>query len=300
MNLPQNMNIHGSRPTPLRQTVANPPTNQKEMTRSIEAICTHGECVQLRPQQRISLPSAEKVVLLREGMLAIDAMPAKGKLQILDFLVAGDVVSGSVVLPTRGASLRAITSTSLVSLDAPANGFDMPAHEYRTLLFAQYQNQLARANIYQMMIGRLETEPRVASFLLGLVLRNTSDDTPDLTVALPMSRTDIANYLVINSDTLSRTMMRFRALGLIERATRHAVRVIDLDGLRKKSPLAPLLSALFERRGSRPASGFAHHAEGTEPKPSDYTDRTVIRRHVTTNKRYHISVQSAVMPHAEG
>jgi CRP/FNR family transcriptional regulator, anaerobic regulatory protein len=264
MNLPQNTDVHGFRPTPLRQSAANPP-NQKEMTRSIEAMCTHGECVELRPQQRMSLPSAEKVVLLREGMLAIDAMPAKGKLQILDFLVAGDVVSASVVLPTRGASLRAITSTSLVSLDVSANDFDVPAHEYRTLLFAQCQNQLARVNIYQLMIGRLETEPRVASFLLGLVLRNASEDAPDLTIALPMSRTDIANYLVINSDTLSRTMMRFRALGLIERATRHAIRVIDLDGLRKKSPLAPLLSAVFEKGGGWLGSGFAHHAERTAP-----------------------------------
>ena len=250
MNLSQNTDVHGSRPTPLRQSAANPP-HEREMTRSIDEICTHGECVQLRPQQCMSLPSAEKVVLLREGMLAIDAMPAKGKLQILDFLVAGDVVSGSVVLPTRGASLRAITRTSLVSLDASANDFDMPAHQYRTFLLAQCQNQLARVNIYQLMIGRLETEPRVASFLLGLVLRNAGGESPDLTIALPMSRTDIANYLVINSDTLSRTMMRFRALGLIERATRHAIRVIDLDGLRKKSPLAPLLSAVFEKGSNR-------------------------------------------------
>ena len=269
MNLPQSMDIHGSRSTPLRQCVANHPPNQKEMSRYIEAICTHGECVQLRPQQRMSLPSAEKVVLLREGMLAIDAMPAKGKLQILDFLVAGDVVSASVVLPTRGASLRAITSTSLISLEASANDCDVPDHGYRALLFAQCQNQLARVNIYQLMIGRLETEPRVASFLLGLALRNASEDASDLTIALPMSRTDIANYLVINSDTLSRTMMRFRALGLIERATRHAVRVIDLDGLRKKSPLAPLLSAVFEK--GRIGSGFVHRADRTAPIPPSTT-----------------------------
>jgi CRP/FNR family transcriptional regulator len=236
------------------------------MTRSIEAIFTHGTCVQLRPQQRVSLPPAEKVVLLREGMLAIDAMPIKEKLQILDFLVAGDVVSASIVLATPGVSLRAITSTTLISLDPLANDCDVPAHEYRTFLMAQCRNQLARVNIYQLMIGRLETEPRVASFLLGLALRNSSGDAPDLTIALPMSRTDIANYLVINSDTLSRTMMRFRALGLIERAGRHAVRVIDLDGLRKKSPLAPLLAALLEK-GSSQFGDFARHAERTRPYP---------------------------------
>jgi len=63
-------------------------------------------------------------------MLAIDAMPTKGKLQVLDFLVAGDVVSASTVFPTPGVSLRAITSASLVSLDPPAVDWTAPAHDY--------------------------------------------------------------------------------------------------------------------------------------------------------------------------
>lgn len=60
-----------------------------------------------------------------------------------------------------------------------------------------------------------------------------------------MSRNDIANYLVINSDTLSRTMMRFCDCGLIERQSRHAIRVVDLDELSKKSPISSLLFAVF-------------------------------------------------------
>ena len=69
-------------------------------------------------------------------------------------------------------------------------------------------------NIHQLMIGRLETEPRVAPSILGLALRNVCEDTPEISVALPMSCTDIANYLVINCDTLSRTMMRFFAIAV--------------------------------------------------------------------------------------
>ncbi len=124
------------------------------------------------------------------------------------------------------------------TLDPPAVDRAVPAHDYWTFLIAQCWNQLARMNIHQLMIGRLETEPRVASFILGLALRS---------VALPMSRTDIANYLVINCDTLSRTMMRFCDCGLIERESRRAVCVINLDALRKRSPLASLLSAVFEK-----------------------------------------------------
>ncbi len=78
------------------------------------------------------------------------------------------------------------------TLDPPAVGRAVPAHDYWTFLIAQCWNQPARMNIHQLMIGRLETEPRVASFILGLALRNVCGDTPEISVALPMSRTDIA------------------------------------------------------------------------------------------------------------
>ena len=155
--------VDSSRPTLLPQSAASQEPNETEVARFVQAICAKGDWLHLDPQQRVPLPLAEKIVVVREGMLAIDAMPAKGKLQVLDFLVAGDVISASTILPTPGISLRAITSAVLVSLDPPAVNVAVPADDYWTFLIAQCLNQLARANIHQLMIGRLETEPRVAS-----------------------------------------------------------------------------------------------------------------------------------------
>jgi CRP/FNR family transcriptional regulator, anaerobic regulatory protein len=259
MNLRQMTLVRRSRLAPSLQSAVSPNTDRlSEATVSLEAICERGggDCLHLRPQQRLSLPPAGKVIVLREGMLAIDAMPARGKLQILDFLTAGDVVSASTVLPTPGVSLRAITGASLALLDPPEADRAAPALAYWTYLIEQCLCQLARVNIHQLMIGRLETEPRVASFVLGLALRNVFENTHEISVGLPMSRTDIANYLVINCDTLSRTMMRFCDCGLIKRESRHVIRVVDLDALRKKSPLASLLSAVFEKDGCRQGSAL--------------------------------------------
>lgn len=241
----------------------------------MDAICANGDWLHLRSQQRVPLPPAGKVIVLREGMIAIDAMPAKGKLQVLEFLVAGDIVSASNLLLTPGVSLRAITPASLVSLDPPAIDRAVPCHDYWTLLNAQCMNQLARANIHQLMIGRLETEARVASFVLGLALRAIREDTPEISVALPMSRTDIANYLVINCDTLSRTMMRFCDSGLLERENRHAIRVIDLGALKKKSPLTSVLSAVFEKASCWRQVNARRYAERSASMPSIHGDNHV-------------------------
>jgi CRP/FNR family transcriptional regulator len=261
MHSPLQALVNSTRATVLGKPAARSQQEEKELARFMETACGQGQCLQLRPQQRVPIPPAEKVVVLREGMLAIDAMPEKGKLQILDFLVAGDVVSASIVLPTPRVSLRAITNVSLVSLDPPAINRALPAHDYWAFLIAQCLNQISRVNIHQLMTGRLTTEPRVASFLLALALRNVHEPAPELTVLLPMSRTDIANYLVINCDTLSRTMMRFSDLGLIEREGRHAIRIIDLEALKEKSPLAPLLSVVFEKGNRRQWVFFANDAE---------------------------------------
>jgi CRP/FNR family transcriptional regulator, anaerobic regulatory protein len=281
MNPRQTTLVDNSRARRLPQSTVSLVPDGTEVGQFVETICRQGDCLHLRPQQRVP-PPAEKVIVLREGMLAIDAMPAKGKLQVLDFLVAGDVVSASTGLPARGVSLRAITNVSLVSLDPPAVNRAVPAHDYWRFLVAQCLNQLARVNIHQLMIGRLETEPRVASFVLGLALRNLCEDTPEISVALPMSRTDIANYLVINCDTLSRTMMRFCDCGLIERESRHAIRVINLDALRTKSPLAPLLSAVFEKGSCRQDIRSGRYAERHASVPSVHDNQGLLPPAVTT------------------
>ena len=263
--------------------------------RFFEEICLQGDCLHLRPQQRVPPPLADKVIVLREGMLAIDAMPEKGKLQVLDFLGAGDVVSASTVLPTTRVSLRAITSASLVALDPPEFDGVVPVHDYWSFLIAQCLNQLARMKIH-LMIGRLETEARVASFILGLALRNVRKDTHKLTVALPMSRTDIANYLVINCDTLSRTMMRFCDFGLIERESRHAIRIVDLDGLKTKSPLATLLSAVFAKESCQQEVRVGSTRKET-CSSSVHEDRCIILP-VPTTVPLSYPVRNTLMPHA--
>jgi CRP/FNR family transcriptional regulator, anaerobic regulatory protein len=262
MDTPHNKLVNNARGMSLMKLAASPPLDQNEDAWLIDMIYRRGECVHLRPQQHAFLPAPEKLLILRDGLLAVDAMTAKGKLQILDFLVAGDVVTAATVLRSPGVSLRAITSASLVSFDYRAMGLDLPAPEYWGFLFAQCQNLLVRSNIHQLMIGHLETEPRVASFLLILALTGVRGHAPVLNVSLPMSRTDIANYLAINSDTLSRTMMKFCNLGLIERAGRHAIRILNVDELRKKSPLAPLLSAVFEKGLGQHGGCFGRRVEG--------------------------------------
>ena len=71
---------------------------------------------------------------------------------------------------------------------------------------------------------------------------------------MPLNRTDMADYLGLNADTLSRTMSRLRASGVISHPERHRVVVRDFAALAALTPAARALMAL--------SGGTAEAAQG--------------------------------------
>jgi DNA-binding transcriptional regulator YhcF (GntR family) len=61
---------------------------------------------------------------------------------------------------------------------------------------------------------------------------------------LPVSRTDMADHLGLNPDTLSRIMTGLRTAGVIETVSRHHLIVRDWQALRARSPLADALTSV--------------------------------------------------------
>ena len=206
-----------------------------------------GSQLLLRPQQKISRTAISGALMLEvgEGMLAIDASPLKEQRQILDFMMVGDVLALSPLLTAASISIRAIVATRLVVTDAPVQMSDMTS---------QQQMQISRALLHQLMIGHLEAEARVASFLLAFALRSGGQFGSGLLLPLPMSRDDIADYLAMNRDTLSRIMTRLEASGMLHRVNRHSVRIVDLSRLGEKSPLTSQIAAAC-RSASVPRAG---------------------------------------------
>ena len=69
-----------------------------------------------------------------------------------------------------------------------------------------YQEALATD---ALLLGRRTAEEKVASFLVGWRERLAQIGDERQTIALPMSRQDIADYLGLTIETVSRTLTRF-------------------------------------------------------------------------------------------
>jgi len=106
---------------------------------------------------------------------------------------------------------------------------DFPQMEKRLLETAC--SELAAAQEQILMLGRKTAQERVASFLLSW----SRAVSPCLPVArslpLPMTRGEIADYLGLTIETVSRTLSRFRADGHIRTPSNNEVTIIDASWL---------------------------------------------------------------------
>ena len=112
----------------------------------------------LRSQQRVPLPPADNMVFCGKVCSQLTRCPPKENCR---YWISWWRMSISFDRsPHTPGFVTGITSASLVALGPPEVDLAMPVHYYWTFLMAQCLKQLARVNIHQLIIGRLETTTR--------------------------------------------------------------------------------------------------------------------------------------------
>jgi DNA-binding transcriptional ArsR family regulator len=83
-------------------------------------------------------------------------------------------------------------------------------------------HELAAAQDQMVLLGRKSARERVVSFILMLSDSATRHGRPNDPVFLPMSRSEIADYLGLTTETVSRTFTLLKKQGLMRLARREA------------------------------------------------------------------------------
>jgi CRP/FNR family nitrogen fixation transcriptional regulator len=96
-------------------------------------------------------------------------------------------------------------------------------------LWALTAADLARAQDHMLLLGRKSAAERVATFLLEMSRRASVSGT----VELPMSRQDIADYLGLTIETVSRTISQFVSSAFIQLASSRRIVVRNAPALRR-------------------------------------------------------------------
>jgi CRP/FNR family transcriptional regulator len=100
----------------------------------------------------------------------------------------------------------------------------------RPQLFAILCDEMSAAQDQMLLLGRKTAEERVVSFLLAIHRKRARGAE----IELPMSRQDMADYLGLTIETVSRMMTSLTRRGLIAAAGgRHTVTLRKLSTLRE-------------------------------------------------------------------
>ncbi len=178
---------------------------------------TPGTVLKLRRRQTVPMRSLPPGTLfqVRSGVMLVTANPRQGRRVVTSILHAGDLFVASQAPPSMGVSLVAANPAEVMRYrpnDSPPPCARFTEHPYSDDALIR---QAARLNAHLCLIGSLAGPERVASCLLEFASRAGKKAGSGVTFELPLTRADMADYLALNADTLSRIMSRFRTEGAL-------------------------------------------------------------------------------------
>ena len=164
------------------------------------------------------------------GVARLFKLLPDGRRQITGFARKGDFL-GLAAGSRYAFSAEAMESVRVCRFARQTlTGFlaEFPALEHRLLQDAS--SGLAAAQDQMLLLGRKTARERVASFLRSEFMRIPACDRTR-TIVLPMTRSDIADYLGLTIETVSRTMTCLRKAGIIGVPNASSVEIRDVTGL---------------------------------------------------------------------
>jgi len=153
---------------------------------------------------------------LLEGVLRPYKLLPDGRRQIVGFALPGDFL-GMTTSARHSFSADAIGPVAVCQFSQPAfvRFIENKPHLLRRINELTVR-ELSQAQDHMVLLGRRSADEKVAAFLLGWRERLVSLKGASDTVPLPMSRQDIADYLGLTIETVSRTFTKLERHGVIE------------------------------------------------------------------------------------
>lgn len=161
------------------------------------------------------------------GVVRVCKFLSDGRRQIEAFHVAGEIF-GFELGAERALSAEAVSDCTLISyrrhnVEQIAQRDESVSR--RLLRFAMYN--LAQAQDHSMLLGRRGAAEKVACFILSWSRRCIHKGE----IHLAMSRQDMADYLGLTIETVSRSLSQFERDGMIALPTTRQLKVLNADAL---------------------------------------------------------------------
>ena len=100
-----------------------------------------------------------------------------------------------------------------------------------------FTEAMARLQTQILTLGRTTAEAKVGCFLLSMAERLSADPTAGM--LLPISREDIADYLALSIETVSRSLTQLKRRGLIRLLGTRRIKIVDREAIEEADRFTP-------------------------------------------------------------
>jgi CRP/FNR family transcriptional regulator len=157
------------------------------------------------------------VFIVVDGMIKLYRQIADGRRQVTGFLGPGDLLGSLKKMSEAHCTAQAVTDVIVCQFDR-SDFFTLLAlypNLTQALLFMA-TDEIEAQHDHVVALGRGSVRARMAAFLLDISHRWDTNGNGGKTVDLRMTRADIADYLGVTIETVSRCLSDFKRLGYID------------------------------------------------------------------------------------
>lgn len=172
----------------------------------------------------------ERVYQVISGVVRLTRMLEDGRRQVIAFGYPGDIIG----FPADGChhtDCDALVDATLCAYSRAALDHGDGDPELHMALLQAALHEISAMQDHVMMLGRKSAAEKVASFLNVLTRRYGEEIGAYRQIDLPMSRSDIADFLGLTTETVSRAFTALRKAGVIALDGAQTIIVLEPDTL---------------------------------------------------------------------
>jgi CRP/FNR family transcriptional regulator len=174
------------------------------------------------------------IYLVHAGFLKTCELSEDGRERVTSFRMRGDLVGvESIGLAHYTCDVVALDDSEIWELPyPPVLHACLHLPELQSRLTAALAEEIRSNRAWMLALGTLTAEQRVAAFLLDMAERYLRLGFSPRHFLLRMGRADIASFLGLKHETVTRALSKLDRLQCIE-VRRRDIRLLDADGLRR-------------------------------------------------------------------
>lgn len=177
--------------------------------------------------------SFQAVYAVRSGAIKTTSVTRNGQEQITGFYLPGEIIGMDGIATNHHTNSAMALETSAVC-EIPFTRLEelsakLPSLQHR--FFQLMSREISNDQQLITLLSKNSAEERIASLLLSISTRNHSRGLSADEFYLPMSRSDMGNYLGLTIETVSRVVGRLHKQEIIQLDKKHVV-ILAMDALK--------------------------------------------------------------------